>query len=154
MMRTTILSTVAIALLGSVAILAQAQQQAEPRSRELLRRRKPERHRQSGRARRRRPDLPDAGPGDRRASRATHLAHLSEPGTAGHHACVNARDRIGAGPWYNVKGQLIASTVADLHGDQAGTRDRNNVQKATALDAKGTRFRVWDRLLAATSTTS
>jgi hypothetical protein len=53
-----------------------------------------------------------------------------------------------------VKGQLIASTVADLHGDQAGTRDRNNVQKATALDAKGTRFRVWDRLLAATSTTS
>ena len=48
---------------------------------------------------------------------------------------VNARDRIGAGPWYNVKGQLIASNVADLHGDQQ--RDRNNIQKATVLDVKG-----------------
>src|SRR5882762_1881640 len=48
---------------------------------------------------------------------------------------INARDRIGAGPWYNVRGQLIASNVADLHGDQQ--RDRNNVQRATALDVKG-----------------
>jgi hypothetical protein len=48
---------------------------------------------------------------------------------------VNARGRIGNGPWYNAKGQLIASNVADLHGDQQ--RDRNNVQRATALDEKG-----------------
>ena len=48
---------------------------------------------------------------------------------------VNARGRIGPGPWYNVKGQLIASSVADLHGDQQ--RDRNNIQAATALDVKG-----------------
>src|SRR5262249_40563860 len=48
---------------------------------------------------------------------------------------LNARDRIGSGPWYNAKGQLIASNVADLHGDQQ--RDRNNIQKATALDSKG-----------------
>ena len=39
------------------------------------------------------------------------------------------------GPWYNAKGVLIASNVADLHGDQA--RDRNNIKKATALDEKG-----------------
>ena len=48
---------------------------------------------------------------------------------------LNARDRIGNGPWYNAKGQLVASNVADLHGDQQ--RDRNNVQRATALDARG-----------------
>jgi hypothetical protein len=48
---------------------------------------------------------------------------------------INARDRIGNGPWYNAKGLLIASSVADLHGDQQ--RDRNNIQRATALDARG-----------------
>ena len=48
---------------------------------------------------------------------------------------INARDRIGSGPWYNAKGQLVASSVADLHGDQQ--RDRNNIQRATALDARG-----------------
>src|SRR5262245_54268593 len=48
---------------------------------------------------------------------------------------VNARARIGPGPWFNVKGVLIASNVADLHGDQV--RDRNNMQKANVLDAKG-----------------
>jgi hypothetical protein len=48
---------------------------------------------------------------------------------------IDARDRIGNGPWYNAKGLLIASSVADLHGDQQ--RDRNNIQRATALDARG-----------------
>jgi hypothetical protein len=48
---------------------------------------------------------------------------------------LNARDRIGEGPWYNAKGIMIASSVADLHGDQQ--RDRNNIQRASALDAKG-----------------
>ena len=48
---------------------------------------------------------------------------------------MNARDRIGPGPWFNVKGVLVASNVADLHGDQQ--RDRNNMQKANVLTAKG-----------------
>ena len=48
---------------------------------------------------------------------------------------INVRDRIGSGPWHNAKGQLIAGGVADLHGDQQ--RDRNNIQRATALDARG-----------------
>jgi len=48
---------------------------------------------------------------------------------------VNARGRIGAGPWYNAKGVMIAANVADLHGDQQ--RDRNNVQRANMLDEKG-----------------
>jgi hypothetical protein len=48
---------------------------------------------------------------------------------------VNARTRIGAGPWYNAKGAMIADSVADLHGD--ALRDRNNIQKANALTEKG-----------------
>ena len=48
---------------------------------------------------------------------------------------VNARGRIGAGPWYNAKGVMIADNVGDLHGD--GLRDRNNIQKANMLDEKG-----------------
>jgi hypothetical protein len=48
---------------------------------------------------------------------------------------VNARDRIGTGPWYNRAGQLIAANVADLHGDFE--RDRNNIRKPTATDENG-----------------
>ncbi|MBI2187797.1 MAG: lectin [Acidobacteria bacterium] len=54
---------------------------------------------------------------------------------AGDTPAVNARGRIGTGPWYNAKGQLIAANVNDLHGDIE--RDRNNVRKPTALNEKG-----------------
>lgn len=50
-------------------------------------------------------------------------------------AGVNARGRIGAGPWYNAKGQMIAANNGDLHGDNQ--RDRNNIQKANMLTEKG-----------------
>jgi hypothetical protein len=42
----------------------------------------------------------------------------------------NARDRIGAGPWYNAKGELIAENVEQLHGD-------NNLTAETALNERG-----------------
>ena len=48
---------------------------------------------------------------------------------------VNARDRIGTGPWYNAKGTLIAWNVADLHGDIQ--RDRNAINKLNSLTEKG-----------------
>jgi hypothetical protein len=70
-----------------------------------------------------------AGAGNR-----TWHAYLSQE-QRGNTPRINARGRIGQGPWYNAKGVLIASNVADLHGDQA--RDRNNIKKATALDEKG-----------------
>jgi hypothetical protein len=60
-------------------------------------------------------------------------AYLSAKAANGQPA-VNARDRIGAGPWYNVRGALIANNVADLHGDVE--RDRNQINKATALNEK------------------
>src|SRR5262249_30399425 len=53
-------------------------------------------------------------------------------------AAVNARDRIGAGPWYNAKGARVAQNVADLHGDTLeAARIGNNLSKGTALDEKG-----------------
>lgn len=53
-------------------------------------------------------------------------AYLSTTGATG----VNARDRIGSGPWVNAKGVTIASDVASLHGS-------NNLSKQTALTEKG-----------------
>jgi len=46
-------------------------------------------------------------------------------------AAVNARDRIGAGPWYNAKGEMIAKDLADLHSDA------NKISKQTALTETG-----------------
>lgn len=54
-------------------------------------------------------------------------AYLSTSGPGG----VNARDRIGKGPWYNVKGVQIAASVADLHSPN------NKIAKATGLTEKG-----------------
>src|SRR6266436_5273678 len=44
---------------------------------------------------------------------------------------VNARDRIGNGPWQNAKGTVIATSVADLHSDN------NKVTRANIMDEKG-----------------
>ena len=67
-----------------------------------------------------------AGAGDR-----TWRAYLS---TQGRNA-VNARDRIGSGPWHNASGTQVAANVADLHGDNE--RDRNYLYHETALDENG-----------------
>jgi hypothetical protein len=45
---------------------------------------------------------------------------------------VNARDRIGRGPWQNAKGVVVAKDVDDLHGAN------NNLNKDTALTERGT----------------
>ena len=61
------------------------------------------------------------------AGSKTWHAYLSTQGTGG----VNAKDRIGAGPWFNAKGVQIATNLAELHSD------KNNINKQTALDEKG-----------------
>lgn len=72
-----------------------------------------------------------AGAGSR-----TWRAYLSVPGKFPDQAnpsgvpSINARDRIGSGPWYNAKGELIARDVAHLH-------DGNALTKASALDERG-----------------
>ena len=66
-----------------------------------------------------------AGAGDR-----TWRAYLSTS-TSGSNTAVNARDRIGQGPWYNARGVLVARNVDELHGDN------NNLSKQRSLDEKG-----------------
>ncbi|MDG1859860.1 MAG: hypothetical protein P8I94_12190 [Emcibacteraceae bacterium] len=54
-------------------------------------------------------------------------AYLSTSGDGG----VNARDRIGMGPWHNAKGVMVASSVDDLHSDN------NKLSKENSLDEAG-----------------
>src|SRR3954468_3224355 len=61
----------------------------------------------------------------------TWRAYLSTQAVGGVTA-VNARDRIGAGPWQNFKGEVIAKSVDDLHDDQ------NKLSIETALTERGT----------------
>jgi hypothetical protein len=60
------------------------------------------------------------------AAGKTWRAYLSTQGPG----AVNARDRIGSGPWRNAKGIVIAKDLAELHGT-------NNLSKQTALTEKG-----------------
>jgi hypothetical protein len=60
------------------------------------------------------------------AGAKTWRAYLSTQGAG----AVNARDRIGKGPWANAKGIVVAKDVAELHG-------ANNLTKQTALSEKG-----------------
>jgi hypothetical protein len=60
------------------------------------------------------------------AGTKTWRAYLSTQGAN----AVNAKDRIGRGPWMNAKGVVIAKDVGDLHG-------ANNLTKQTALNEKG-----------------
>ena len=57
----------------------------------------------------------------------TWHAYLSTQGPG----AVNARDRIGAGPWKNAKGEVVAKSVDDLHSTS------NNLTKQTSLTEKG-----------------
>src|SRR5260370_24638354 len=56
-----------------------------------------------------------------------YLSTMLPGGDAG----VNARDRIGKGPWANAKGVVVAKSVSDLHSEH------NNLNKQTALTEKG-----------------
>jgi len=70
-----------------------------------------------------------AGAGNR-----TWRAYLSTQGPG----AVNARDRIGKGPWVNVKGQSVARDLEHLHGDTLDlARLGNTLTRVTALNEKG-----------------
>jgi hypothetical protein len=60
----------------------------------------------------------------------TWRAYLSTQAADGKPA-VNARDRIGSGPWFNAKGVRVAQNVDDLHADS------NQLSKANSLTEKG-----------------
>jgi len=67
-------------------------------------------------------------------SKFTWRAYLSTQGAG----AVNARDRIGTGPWFSAKGGKIADNLAVLHGDTLDlARLGNSVTRVTALSEKG-----------------
>ena len=55
----------------------------------------------------------------------TWRAYLSTTGSGG----VNARDRIGSGPWYNANGVMVASDVDDLHSDNNKLSKDNSISE-------------------------
>lgn len=133
MNRTLILSAIGITFLGSAAgVLAQGQQPQQPMSFFVTSKTPTGTGNLGGLAG---ADqicqnlAAAAGAGNR-----TWRAYLSAEARPGQPA-VNARGRIGDGPWYNAKGIMIAGSVADLHGDQQ--RDRNAIRLTTVLDEKG-----------------
>jgi hypothetical protein len=63
------------------------------------------------------------------AGNRTWRAYLSTTATGMGNA-IHARDRIGRGPWLNARGEVIAGSVAELHGN-------NKLSKQTALNERG-----------------
>jgi len=59
----------------------------------------------------------------------TWQAYLSTQAANGQPA-VNARDRIGTGPWYNANGVLIAEDLDQLHSEEANTGKENSLSEA------------------------
>ena len=67
----------------------------------------------------------------------TWRAYLSAAGS-GNQAAVNARDRIGRGPWQNVKGVVVATNVDDLHSDKNKLSKENSItEKGATVNGRG-----------------
>jgi len=64
---------------------------------------------------------------------ATWHAYLSTQGSG----AVNARDRIGSGPWFNARGQRVAQNLGDLHGD--------TIEQARLGNALGKQFSLTEK---------
>ncbi|MGB7257422.1 MAG: lectin [Pseudolabrys sp.] len=68
------------------------------------------------------------------ASGKTWHAYLSTQGAG----AVNARDRIGKGPWQNAKGIVVATSVADLHSANNKLNKQNNLsEKGEVINGRG-----------------
>jgi hypothetical protein len=68
------------------------------------------------------------------SSGKTWRAYLSTSGSGG----VNARDRIGSGPWHNAKGVQVAANVADLHSDNNKLSKENSItEKGEVVNGRG-----------------
>jgi hypothetical protein len=67
------------------------------------------------------------------AGAKTWHAYLSMQGAG----AVNARDRIGKGPWKNAKGVVVAKDVAELHGANHLTKENDLTEKGTVVNGRG-----------------
>ncbi len=70
------------------------------------------------------------------AGAKTWHAYLSTQAADGKPA-INARDRIGKGPWQNAKGVVVAKDVADLHGANALTKQSALSEKGDVINGRG-----------------
>src|SRR4051794_32248304 len=70
------------------------------------------------------------------AGAKTWRAYLSTQAAGGAPA-VNARDRIGKGPWKNAKGAVVAKDVADLHGTNGLTKQSALSEKGEVINGRG-----------------
>ena len=70
------------------------------------------------------------------AGKRTWHAYLSTTASNGG-KMVNARDRIGKGPWYNAKGELIAKSVDDLHTSPTLTKQTILTEKGAVVNGRG-----------------
>jgi hypothetical protein len=53
-------------------------------------------------------------------------------------AVVNARDRIGEGPWHNANGTMVASSVADLHSEEVNlTKETQVTENGEVVNGRG-----------------
>jgi hypothetical protein len=66
------------------------------------------------------------------AKAGTWRAYLSTTASGGQPA-VNARDRIGKGPWYNAKGVMVAKDVDDLHSENSKLSKENSITETGAV---------------------
>jgi len=66
----------------------------------------------------------------------TWRAYLSTQ-ASGNQPAVNARDRIGKGPWFNADGAQVAENLIELHGEGAAEGIANIVNKTVALTEVG-----------------
>lgn len=72
--------------------------------------------------------------GDRQGDKKEWRAYLSTVGEGG----VDARDRIGSGPWYNAEGEMVAVGLTELHGEAAGlTKASVMTERADAINGRG-----------------
>ena len=69
------------------------------------------------------------------AGNRTWRAYLSVTAAQGAPA-VNAKDRIGQGPWYNVKGVMVARNVADLHSGKSNLTEENILTEAAGKPSR------------------
>ena len=84
------------------------------------------------------------------APEKTWHAYLSA-GAGDGQTAVNARDRIGTGPWYNYKGVEVASSVENLHSDNNKLNKQNSLtEKGEVVNGRGDQPNMHDMLTGST----
>lgn len=79
----------------------------------------------------------------------TWRAYLSAT-PAGGNPAVHARDRIGAGPWYNFNGVMVAGSLDELHGDNKLTKQTSVTEKGAVVSGRGDAVNLHDVLTGST----